>query len=324
MAPPPAWAGTSTFTCPAGVDVVDVGYMVPGWLGRLSQGGHEGPVAHRHRRRPDRRQDHLPTDRPGHQLHQHQRRDRGAGRSPLRACTAARLPVSTATPASSTPPTPTPPMAPGSSSPATGTPAALNKLRLLAFTPANGKTITNNSGDTVVPCNKWDAEQLFAWGVKGTHLRRRPAARPSSTTATAAATRPGALPPAPAAPRAAMPGTLTGTSGRPAARRRLTCAAAMGNDEIGPWQRIQYPGSRVSFDQAGLDSTVLGYASIDASNIGYAVSSWPHPLDRPQPQGRPLGGRPAHRLPARVRVGQDQGEQHRRNHRPIRLPPLQG
>jgi len=29
-------------------------------------------------------------------------------------------------------------------------------------------TITNNSGDTFVPCNKWDAEQMFAWGAKGT------------------------------------------------------------------------------------------------------------------------------------------------------------
>ena len=28
--------------------------------------------------------------------------------------------------------------------------------------------ITNNSGDTFVPCNKWDAEQMFAWGTKGT------------------------------------------------------------------------------------------------------------------------------------------------------------
>ena len=31
-----------------------------------------------------------------------------------------------------------------------------------------GKTITNNSGDVFIPCNKWDAEQMFAWGAKGT------------------------------------------------------------------------------------------------------------------------------------------------------------
>ncbi len=50
-----------------------------------------------------------------------------------------------------------------------------------------GKTITNNSGDVFVPCNKWDAGQMYAWGVKGTtcalpgcqsapdrRLRRRP------------------------------------------------------------------------------------------------------------------------------------------------------
>jgi len=38
------------------------------------------------------------------------------------------------------------------------------------FLPAGytGETITNNSGDTFIPCNKWDAEQMYAWGVKGT------------------------------------------------------------------------------------------------------------------------------------------------------------
>lgn len=37
-----------------------------------------------------------------------------------------------------------------------------------AFYPTiSGKTIINNSGDVVVPCNKWDAGQLMAWGAKG-------------------------------------------------------------------------------------------------------------------------------------------------------------
>lgn len=47
---------------------------------------------------------------------------------------------------------------------------------------------------------------------------------------------------------------------------------AMGNDEIGPWQRIRYTGSRISYDQPGLTSTTLGLASIDGGSIGRAVS----------------------------------------------------
>ncbi|MEI2419357.1 hypothetical protein V6O07_03720, partial [Arthrospira platensis SPKY2] len=39
---------------------------------------------------------------------------------------------------------------------------------LVANPAAQGNRITNNSGDVVVPCNAWDAGQLFAWGVKGT------------------------------------------------------------------------------------------------------------------------------------------------------------
>ncbi len=43
--------------------------------------------------------------------------------------------------------------------------------------------------------------------------------------------------------------------------------------EVGPWNRIQYPGSQVSFDLAGSASQVIGYAGIDASNLGLAASS---------------------------------------------------
>ena len=42
---------------------------------------------------------------------------------------------------------------------------------------------------------------------------------------------------------------------------------------VGPWNRIKYPGSQISKDQAGLLSTVLGYAGVDGSSIGYDFSS---------------------------------------------------
>ncbi|MEI6674443.1 MAG: SdrD B-like domain-containing protein, partial [Verrucomicrobiota bacterium] len=49
-------------------------------------------------------------------------------------------------------------------------------------------------------------------------------------------------------------------------------AAVKSAIEVGPWNRIKYPGSQVCKDQAGLLSTALGYAGIDASNLGYAMA----------------------------------------------------
>ena len=140
----------------------------------------------------------------------------------------------------------------------------------------NGQTLTNNSGDVVVPCNKWDAGQLYAWGVKGTSFTGAGApARPSSITATAAATRRGVSPPASAGPQSGYAWNFNWnewvSSGKDAAAMR----AAMGTDEIGPWKRIQYDGDRISYDQPGLISTVLGYASKDAGNLGVPVSALP-------------------------------------------------
>ncbi len=43
--------------------------------------------------------------------------------------------------------------------------------------------------------------------------------------------------------------------------------------EVGPWQRIKYPGSMISKDQAGLLSTVIGYAGVDGSSVGYDLQA---------------------------------------------------
>src|SRR6185369_16126140 len=41
---------------------------------------------------------------------------------------------------------------------------------------------------------------------------------------------------------------------------------------VGPWQRIQYPGSQIAKDQAGLVSSVLGYVGVDAIQVGGAAA----------------------------------------------------
>ncbi len=55
-------------------------------------------------------------------------------------------------------------------------------------------------------------------------------------------------------------------------------AAIPGAVEVGPWNRIKYPGAQISSDQAGLISTTLGYTGVDASTVGYDfVASGPLP-----------------------------------------------
>jgi len=45
--------------------------------------------------------------------------------------------------------------------------------------------------------------------------------------------------------------------------------------EVGPWNRVKYPGSQVSKDKAGLISTAIGYVGIDASNLGTSSTAIP-------------------------------------------------
>jgi large repetitive protein len=52
-----------------------------------------------------------------------------------------------------------------------------------------------------------------------------------------------------------------------------TTAKVQAGVEVGPWNRIKYPGSQVSSDTAGSASTTLGNAGIDASSIGYDFSA---------------------------------------------------
>ncbi len=148
-----------------------------------------------------------------------------------------------------------------------------NKCGSLAFTAANGKTITNNSGDTVVPCNKWDAEQLFAWGAKGTtystagwpHL-------PIVDYGDGRGNAPWGFAAGTGGPQSGYAWNFDWDQWLASVKDKPAVQAAMGNSKIGPWQRIRYPGSRIAKDQPGLVSTTLGYANIDGSNVGFALS----------------------------------------------------
>jgi len=147
-------------------------------------------------------------------------------------------------------------------------------------TTALGKTITNNSGDIVVPCNKWDAEQLFAWGAKGTTYTDA-----GLRGSLAIVDYPDQRGNAPWGFASGVPGPQSGyawnfdwdayKSAGGVATVPANVQAGMTTSSVGPWQRIQYAGDRVSADQAGSLSTVLGYASVDAGNLGVAVSALP-------------------------------------------------
>ena len=147
--------------------------------------------------------------------------------------------------------------------------AALNGITL------NGKTIVNNSGDTDVPCNKWDAEQLMAWGAKGgTYGVSAPIVDYGDGRGNA----PWGFASGVGGPQSGYAWNFDWDEWQASGKTATDMQNAMQQNgaettqEIGPWQRIQYPGSRISKDQPGLISTVLGQASTDGGNSGYALS----------------------------------------------------
>ncbi|MBM4460398.1 MAG: DUF11 domain-containing protein, partial [Chloroflexi bacterium] len=124
-------------------------------------------------------------------------------------------------------------------------------------------TLTNNSGDVIVPLNKWDAEQLLAFGAKApiVAIVDTPDQRGNA---------PWGLANVVAGPQSGYAWDFDWDYWRGSAKD----AAAMreASNQMGPWQRIRYDGSRISFDQAGSLSTVNGYASVDGSTVGFNLS----------------------------------------------------
>jgi len=127
----------------------------------------------------------------------------------------------------------------------------------------NDNTITNNSGDVIVPLNKWDAEQLLAFGAKApiVAIVDTPDQRGNAPWGMASGV---------AGPQSGYAWDFDWDYWRtnPGDPNRMKNAS----DQMGPWQRIRYPGSAISKDQAGSTSTALGFASVDGSTVGYPLS----------------------------------------------------
>ncbi|MDD5705243.1 MAG: SdrD B-like domain-containing protein [Kiritimatiellae bacterium] len=150
--------------------------------------------------------------------------------------------------------------------------------------PVGGaQPLINNSGDTVGEWDAvnvldpnvlgvmtlWDSYQLRAYGYKAGPAIDYPDQRGNAPWGLASAV---------AGPQSGYAWefdytTFTNTAGTTA--QRIQAAI-----RIGPWQRIRYPGSQIASDQPGLISTVLGYAGVDASHVGYELNPEnPLPVD---------------------------------------------
>lgn len=125
---------------------------------------------------------------------------------------------------------------------------------------SNTTLMKSNSGDEMTPNNRWDYEQMRAYG-DGAGPVIDPNGRGN-------------------APWGMASGVAGPESGYAWSFDIDTCNSpdcgqtAMQNAvEMGPWQRIQYPGSQIANDVPGSLSAELGYAGLDASTMGHDLSS---------------------------------------------------
>lgn len=125
--------------------------------------------------------------------------------------------------------------------------------------------IRNNDNEVMTPYNKWDAEQMLGFGVRTT-----PLAAPVIDPVDGRGNAPWGVASGVAGPQSGygwdFDWDFWRTSGMTAADARASL------DQFGPWNRIRYPGSRISQDQAGLISNVIGFANVDGSGVGTVVS----------------------------------------------------
>ncbi|MBW7885427.1 MAG: hypothetical protein H3C34_22915, partial [Caldilineaceae bacterium] len=149
-----------------------------------------------------------------------------------------------------------------------------------AYGSYSGGTLSNNSGDLVgartalgTPLNKWDAWQLAAYGIKGTTNPAYPS-----------------LPIIDGNGRGYGPWGLANVVAGPQSgyawefdlEKYRSCSPTLtpskdcidqATQDIGPWQRIKYPGSLIADDPPGNNPAVQPYGSgHDASNIGFDLT----------------------------------------------------
>ncbi len=126
----------------------------------------------------------------------------------------------------------------------------------------NDNTITNNSGDVVLapePVGRGTTCRSYSGS-------NTPGRSPIVDGPISAAMRRGVSRTPWLVRKAAMRGSSIAIS--TATIRRDAAASSY----VGPWNRIKYPGSQVSYDQPGLNSTVLGFAATDGSQVGFTLS----------------------------------------------------
>ena len=155
--------------------------------------------------------------------------------------------------------------------------------------PETGGTeplLTNNSGDTVGEYDAanvvnpnvlgvttlWDAYQEIGYGSKG--LPEISVVDPIDQRGNA----PWGLASAVAGPQSGYAWEFDYNAYKTTSGTKLQKVQAA--VKIGPWKRIQYPGSQISKDQPGLISTTLGYAGVDASTLGYDLNDVNNTLER--------------------------------------------
>ncbi|MBP7961497.1 MAG: SBBP repeat-containing protein [Caldilineaceae bacterium] len=140
--------------------------------------------------------------------------------------------------------------------------------------PALGTSITSNSGDDFVPFNKWDAEQMYAWGIKS------PVSPIIDSNGRGNA--PWGVASGVAGPQSgyqwAFDKAIWDASAKDAAAMRASIVD-------GPWNRIQYPGSQIAFDEPGRTDNTLGFAGVDGSQIGWNPNAAPLPATVSQTDG---------------------------------------
>ncbi len=140
-----------------------------------------------------------------------------------------------------------------------------------------GGVLKNNSGDAVgvrtsvgtVP-NLWDAQQLAAYGIAGSTnpgFLGSPIVDPNGR-----GNAPWGNANAVAGPQSGYAWEFNKTFWDGSAKDAAAMKAA--SSYVGPWNRIQYPGSQISKDQPGLKSTVLGWAGTDGSQVGFPLASY--------------------------------------------------
>lgn len=150
------------------------------------------------------------------------------------------------------------------------------------FNSYSGSTMTNNAGDTVGEqfaanianaqqrnvlgvMNLWDSYQLSAYG--------RADVSPIVDGTDGRGNAPWGLANAVAGPQSGYAwefdyAAFQSTSGTTTQKMRAAI-------KLGPWNRVQYPGSQISKDQPGTISNVLGQVGIDASLMGVPSTSIP-------------------------------------------------